>query len=287
MRRAKLAGLQRLEPRQLLAAYTWPSGSATNANADTIQVVAATVNGVSGIQVIQSNNGANTQWYPNCTQLTIYLGDGADNMLSGGHTVPLEVWGGLGNDTITSGYGNDTLYGEGGADSADGQYGNDYIEGSSGADYLRGGQDADTILGGGDNDLILGTDADLNGDPNNYLSDDDVLVGGDGNDTIRGQYGTDDITGSTGADVMTLGYNGGIIQGGAGNDTLYGGAGVDNLIGNEGDDVFYTRDFVKDFQIRGGPDYDRLVEWDDPIDTQLGTDSSGRPRFEIDVFGPP
>ncbi len=116
-----------------------------------------------------------------------------------------------------------------------------------------------------------------------YYSDDDVLVGGDGDDDIRGNFGTDDITGSTGHDVMTLGYDGGIIQGGAGNDTCYGGA----LIGNEGNDAFYTRDNRKDYQIRGGPDCDRLVAWDDPIDAQLGSDSQGRPHFEIDVFGPP
>lgn len=287
MLRARTVGLFGLESRRLLAAYTWPSGSATNSGADSLQIIAATVNGVPGIQVVQSNGLANTQFYPNATELTVNLGDGNDSVLSGAHTCPLEVWGGSGNDTVTGGWAADTIYGQGGNDAVFGNYGTDYIEGSSGSDFLRGGEDADTILGGNDVDDIMGGDTGMVGNPALYYADDDVLVGGDGDDVIRGSFGTDDITGSTGNDVMYLGYEGGIIQGGAGNDTCYGGAGVDNLIGNEGDDVFYTKDNQKDFQIRGGPDYDRLFEWDDPVDTQLGSDSQGRPRFEIDVFGPP
>ncbi len=59
---------------------------------------------------------------------------------------------------------------------------------------------------------------------------DDILVGGKGNDTIYGRGGQDQLFGGAGNDT---------IRGGDGDDKIYGGIGHDNLAGGNGHDVFY------------------------------------------------
>src|SRR6185437_12918611 len=66
----------------------------------------------------------------------------------------------------------------------------------------------------------------------------DLVLGGDGNDTLRGNAGNDTIEGGDGDDVIidTEGTN--VLRGGAGNDTitgygtLEGGTGNDTLVSN-------------------------------------------------------
>lgn len=58
------------------------------------------------------------------------------------------VYGGSGNDYISSGEGNDFLYGGGGNDSLYGNGGDDYLNGGDGDDLLDGGYGIDTMLGG-------------------------------------------------------------------------------------------------------------------------------------------
>lgn len=84
-------------------------------------------------------------------------------------------------------------------------------------------------------------------DPNE--SDDDVLLGGAGNDSLFGEGGNDILDGGDDDDTLL---------GGSGDDTLIGGEGSDLLFGNEGDDVFQFssldeiptggRDIIKDFE---------------------------------------
>jgi Ca2+-binding RTX toxin-like protein len=71
----------------------------------------------------------------------------------------------------------------------------------------------------------------------------DVLIGGDLNDTMKGYVGNDTISGGGGDDVL---------YGMAGNDRLIGGLGNDLLIGGPGNDTFVFRagfgnDVVADF----------------------------------------
>ncbi len=69
---------------------------------------------------------------------------------------PALVWGGLGNDTISSGAGNDELHGGSGWDSIFGGAGNDIVVGESQSDTLFGGDGDDTLLGGESDDIIVG-----------------------------------------------------------------------------------------------------------------------------------
>lgn len=71
-------------------------------------------------------------------------------------TLPAEVRGWAGNDTILGGGGNDTLLGGGGNDYVQGRGGNDTLLGQAGDDYLLGQGGNDTIDGQAGNDLLAG-----------------------------------------------------------------------------------------------------------------------------------
>jgi Ca2+-binding RTX toxin-like protein len=65
-------------------------------------------------------------------------------------------------------------------------------------------------------------------------ADDDLVIGGDGNDTIWGQDGSDNLLGGGGNDTI-YGDDGpetgnDFIAGGAGADTMYGGLGADSFV---------------------------------------------------------
>lgn len=71
----------------------------------------------------------------------------------------------------------------------------------------------------------------------------DLIDGGDGNDTLWGDYpgasptpGSDWLEGGAGSDVLFGGAGGDRLVGGSGNDELYGEDGADLLIGNTGAD---------------------------------------------------
>src|SRR4051812_38646392 len=73
---------------------------------------------------------------------------GSDNINSA-LKVPTTVYGGAGNDTVTTGAGNDFLYGN---------EGNDRLNGNAGDDFLQGGADNDDMTGGAGIDTVDYTD---------------------------------------------------------------------------------------------------------------------------------
>lgn len=114
-------------------------------------------------------------------------GNGADYITSGnGDDV---IFGGDGDDQIFAGEGNNLLLGGNGNDVLIAGEGDDVIYGGSGNDQIEGG-DGDDVLNGGDGiDLVSGGDATA-GDESvignfYYVTDDDTLLGGEGNDTFR------------------------------------------------------------------------------------------------------
>ncbi|APZ98184.1 hypothetical protein BWQ93_06615 [Sphingopyxis sp. QXT-31] len=133
----------------------------------------------------------------------VITGNAGDNLLIGGG----------GNDQLFGDEGNDSLFGEDGDDRIEGGYGVDYIVGGSGNDFLRGGSGADAVYGGdGDDELIADreyirdpiTGANRPLDHRDFVTD--ILVGGAGNDILRGNSGLGDY------DRM---------DGGSGNDAYY------------------------------------------------------------------
>lgn len=190
----------------------------------------------------------------------VYGGFGEDTLSSTGGT---NILNGLEDiDTITGGIGNDTIYGFEGNDIINGGAGHDYIVAGRGDDVIHGGSGNDTVYGYFGNDLIYG------GTGNDFLysqQGDDEVYGEDGNDHVRGGSGVDMLEGNDGDDYMLGDEGNDSIYGGNGsdrifgsddNDTIYGGAERDFLYAGNGDDTVYGGD--GDDQIRGDLGNDQL-----------------------------
>ena len=114
--------------------------------------------------------------------------------------------------------------------------GNDAADGSN-DDSIVGFEGNDRIYAGAGNDTVGNAD-DEGGD--------DSLYGGDGNDSLHGGSGNDPVDGDAGDDTLT---------GGTGRDTLRGGDGNDRLIMGDGDGY----DLIYGGEDADGGDIDTLV----------------------------
>ena len=167
------------------------------------------------------------------------------------------VYGGKDNESFTGTVGNDIMYGGPGNDGLDGGYGSifrtyTYIDENgqmrsstyespnyfiSGNDHLDGGAGDDTLRGWGGKDTLLG------GSGNDRLyggSDDDTLRGGIGNDYLSGGTGNDTMYGDSGNDELLGGNGDDTLRGGDGEDLLRGEDGNDIIAGGNGDDTIYA-----------------------------------------------
>lgn len=197
------------------------------------------------------------------------VADGGGNEIDGGDGDDVidgaagddRLTGGDGDDQVSGGIGDDTIVVTAEHPRADGK---DVYDGGDGIDTLdfsalsgatrlnmkdgeaRHGQDTisgfENVIGGAGNDVLRGNSADnaLTGN-----AGDDTLVGVDGDDVLDGGLGNDRLDGGDGADRLSggegedrlLGREGADrLDGGAGEDVLQGGQGADLLIGGGGDD---------------------------------------------------
>jgi Ca2+-binding RTX toxin-like protein len=94
--------------------------------------------------------------------------------------------------------------------------------------------DAATITGTKAPDVIVAGEGDntIHGEGGN-----DLICGGGGNDTIYGERGVDTIYGEGGDDVIYGERGSDILDGGEGNDKVYGGRGSDKIEGGGGTDL--------------------------------------------------
>ncbi|MGR3633685.1 MAG: Hint domain-containing protein [Limimaricola soesokkakensis] len=178
------------------------------------------------------------------------------------------VFGGKGNDTITTGDDQDTIHGGEGNDIVDAGIDDDLIYGNKGNDQLTGGEGNDTIFGGAGDDVIRGgldpkfpDSLNIRDDQGDLVTDNgrDELHGGKGNDTILGQDDDDTLFGGLGDDTLDGGIDDDTVFGGKGNDTIIGGQGNDFLSGEDDRDSFIGGnggDHVVGGE--GGDDYDTL-----------------------------
>ena len=255
------------------------------------------VHGGSGVDRVRFDNAAsgvtfqvfnpNAQSYsfpgfPNPDTLQIssvenVTGSAFDDTISG-NGVANVLNGGSGDDFLVGGGGDDVLFGNNDDDRLRGGGGNDTLNGSNGfdfADYASSnvaitvdlanlgaqntGAGVDTlsgiegVIGGSGND-------DLRGDAqaNTLVGNDgnDLLIGFDGNDTLRGGAGNDDIRGGNDTDTVSYaGAAGGITvslantafqnTGGAGIDRLLS---VENILGSSNNDVLAGSNVANDMQ---------------------------------------
>ena len=152
------------------------------------------------------------------------LGNGADNVLSGGD----------GHDYMRGYAGNDSLLGDGGDDYLNGGDGDDLLDGGAGLDraaYLgsTGGVTVDLNLqGSAQNTGSAGWDTLVGIEHVSGTIYDDVLTGDGGDNWL---WGGSDGTGSTatGNDTISAGGGNDLVEVGAGNHILDGGTGIDTL----------------------------------------------------------
>ena len=105
------------------------------------------------------------------------LGGGDDYYKWATPSVPLEIDGGTGNDTIEAGEGNDIVRGGPGNDDLTGGRGDDTVDGGEGNDKVDGWDGSDIVIGGPGQDNLLG--------------DGGTIYSG-GNDTIQARDGEAD-----------------------------------------------------------------------------------------------
>lgn len=163
-----------------------------------------------GLQVVYSNSAE-----------AKVIGDGLQVSL-----VDIEqLWGSMGDDSMTGAEGNEIFVGA---------QGNDRLDGGGGADVLLGGEGDDTLLGGsGDDTLVGGAGA-------------DVFDGGDGLDVVSyadasgAVYITLAVPNSQAGDANGDQYsNIEAVVGSNFNDTVYGSSAADHVSGGGGNDLFY------------------------------------------------
>jgi len=270
---------------------------------DTIEAIDGDddVVGREGADVIRGDGG-NDRIAGGAGDDVIYGGDGNDMLLGqGGHDV---LFGQAGDDVLEGGEGNDALFGGDGADLLFGEEGNDVLVGGAGADSLDGGDgddtfiaeanDGDDVIEGGvgqdtldlsatdaaaivdlaagmarsaqiGDDSLSGVENVLGGAGDDDIRGDDaanVVEGGGGDDLIQTRDGDDRIVasvgdgndhvdGGQGTDILDLGQTSiGVVvdleTGQAsgldiGSDTI---ANIENVVGGRGNDVFVANDLV-------------------------------------------
>lgn len=146
---------------------------------------------------------------------------------------------------------HDKLFGDDGSNLPRGVVsigGKDELRGRGGDDFLDGGLQGDVIVGGDGDDTIRGGSSGLN-----------RIEGNAGIDAIDGGAATDVAHGNDGQDT---------IRGFGGNDLLFGGADPDDLDGGDGNDVLVpgSGGATKGDRAAGGTGDDTIVV----IDTTLG-----------------
>ena len=171
------------------------------------------------------------------------------------------------------------------------------INGGAGNDNINiagSGLRASADGGTGDDYINLGTPANPDTDPGTGLPAGQTLVGGAGNDTLRGGLLADKLFGdyASPGGLVIPGRNehpndgADVLNGDGGNDQLYGGFGKDRLYGGDGDDAMYnaygdvglgtgpgtpTADAVADY-LEGGNGLDTAY-FKEPADATSGVES--------------
>jgi len=149
-------------------------------------------------------NSTETQ-YTGTASADLIIGNNLGNYIdgAGGNDV---IQGGSGDDILLGGDGNDVISGGGGNDTIDVGNGNNIADGGAGIDNIFGGSGNDILSGGSGDDEIYGGDGD------------DILTGGEGSDYVQGDgasAGNETVTGD-----LFLVTSDDVLIGGDDNDTF-------------------------------------------------------------------
>ncbi len=175
-----------------------------------------------GDTVTEAVGGGNDTVYAS-VNYTLQAGQEVETLIANAGTTGLTLTGNEFNNTITGGAGNDTLNGGAGNDTLNGGAGNDTLDGGTGADRMAGGAGNDTYYVDNVGDVVIeaaGAGIDTvnttlksytlpaNVENLTYIGTsnfsgtgnalDNVITGGDGNDTLNGGDGNDTLNGGAG-----------------------------------------------------------------------------------------
>jgi C1A family cysteine protease len=207
----------------------------------------------SGFEKFSGGNGNDYVDWSDATVPVEMRGNAGDDTLIGGSGNDI-LRGGVGDDVLIGGTGNNVLYGECGGDVLIGGIGNDVLYGEDGDDDLRGGAGTDTLYtgsghdtadgGDGNNDRVVLADAESALDSVSGgagVGDELILANGYGAFEMSAPNGFETFTGGDGNDLIdwsaaTVPV---VLRGNGGDDTLTGGSGNDLLTGGAGNDVLY------------------------------------------------
>jgi len=170
--------------------------------------------------------------------LAINAGGGDNTVIldpmDSGLVAAVTVNGEAGNDTIdaTSFLTSLHILGGDGDDLMTGGAGSDTVDGGAGDDSPGGGAGSDTLIGGTGIDTVFETaDADFT------LTDTQLVVSGQGTDSLSGVEAAELIGGDSANIFDTTGFSGSAtLRGAGGDDLFFGSAGPDQFDGGAGED---------------------------------------------------
>lgn len=201
------------------------------------------------IDLIQFQALAGNDEFTNATSLpsNVTGGPGSDTLIGGsgsdtlqGQQNPDLLIGGGGADRLRGGNGDDTLDGGDGNDRMFGQAGNDRLTGQAGTDRAYGAAGIDTLVETTSGSLLL-TARRMTGMGNDRVVSIERahLSGGpEANSIVTARFlGNVTLDGGGGPDTLRSGIGNDVLNGGDDNDRLDGGGGDDLVHGNAGDDT--------------------------------------------------
>ncbi|KQT51006.1 hypothetical protein ASG43_07115 [Aureimonas sp. Leaf454] len=218
------------------------------------------------------------------------IGGVGDDLLDGSRsTANLKLQGGEGDDTLIGGSGRDEIFGGAGADKLYGGDGDDVIradaddtviDGGAGRDilYVQGTKgltldlakaSIEEVVGGVGDDRLDGSRSTANLKLQGGEGD-DTLIGGSGRDEIFGGADADKLYGGDGDDVIRADADDTVIDGGGGRDILYvqgtkgltldlAKASIEEVVGGAGDDRLDGSRSTANLKLQGGEGDDTLI----------------------------
>lgn len=163
---------------------------------------------------------------------TVYVNDAAEDTLRN-------------IENLVGGSASDTLIGDSLANSLNGGAGNDLLKGQSGKDLLDGDAGMDTADFSDKYQTVnltltgsIKATAKVNGRAEDTVVNVENVIGGSGNDVLKGDAYINTLMGGSGPDVLDGAEADDVLVGGAGNDTYIvtlGKSGNDTLIETDGD----------------------------------------------------
>ncbi|MCA9062604.1 MAG: proprotein convertase P-domain-containing protein, partial [Planctomycetaceae bacterium] len=249
-----------LPPRFAATEALYPTGYSPAINVTPAFTLGLSIDGVQGDgRDLIDGSAGNDILFGGADADIILGGDDADYIDAGAGN-DIHVDGGAGDDVVRGGGNSDILHGGSGIDQILGDGGDDRLFGDEGT---AGSQLGQRLFGGDGGDVlsayapttVINTEAGLRGDQLFGDADGDtlngnlrqeLLVGGAGDDLLRGDYlagsayAVNATADQTGADDELRGEGGeDQLFGGGGNDMMWGGPDTDYFDGQKGDDTQY------------------------------------------------